>query len=117
MNWIILLFFFEQMALAQVKSPVLEPLADIISDDYEAGPFLIYNCEKKHWVCVIEDNYTSCQNQRLADDKKEGVEHSCAPIGKFPTKKSCFQRVLYMTGQNYGDRFCLKQEWKEKGVE
>ncbi len=118
MKWLIIFTFSLQLSFAQERNPpVLDPQEDIISDDYEAGAFLIYNCEKKHWVCVLEDYYKDCQASRLSDEKKEGVYHSCAPIGEFPSKKSCFQRVLYLTSHNYGDRFCVKNEWKEKGVE
>lgn len=118
MKWFILFLLFAQVGLAQEsRAPMMDPQEDIISDEYEAGPFLIYNCEKNHWVCVAQPYYLECQNKRLADDKKHGVYHSCAPIGEFPSKRSCFQRVLYLTSHNYGDRFCVKNQWKEKGVE
>ena len=118
MKWFILLFLFTQVGLAQERAaPIIDPHADIISDEYEAGAFLIFNCEKKHWVCVLETHYKDCQDKRLEEVKKGGVTHSCAPIGQFPSKKSCFQRVLYMTSHNYGDRFCVKTEWKEKGFD
>ena len=106
------------MGFAQERiSAVFDPVSDIISDEYEAGAFLIFNCEKKHWVCVLESYYKECQDKRLDEVNKRGVSHSCAPIGQFPSKKSCFQRVLYLTSHNYGDRFCVKSEWKEKGFE
>jgi hypothetical protein len=89
---------------------------DIIADNYEAGPFLIYDCKEKHWVCVMEPFYKECQNQRLKDENEKSVEHSCAPISEFPTKKSCFQRQLFLTSQHHGNRFCIKDQWKQKNV-
>lgn len=119
MNWLIILIISVQLGLAQERQTALvsDLREDIISDDYQAGAFLIYNCEKKHWVCVLENYYKECQDQRAQDNKNRGTFHTCAPIGKFPSKKSCFQRVLYLTSHNHGDRFCLKDQWKEKGIE
>ena len=116
-SFIIVLIFMQAGFAQERKAPVIDPTADIISDEYEAGPYLIYNCEKKHWVCVLKPYFQECQEKRAEEEKSSGVYHSCAPIGEFPTKKSCFQRTLFMTGHNYGDRFCVKNEWKEKGVE
>ncbi len=92
-----------------------DPVVDIISDNYESGPYLIYDCLEKHWVCVLENYFTRCEEQRGKDlSYSEGPAHSCAPIGKFPNKISCFQRQLFLTTHNYGDRFCIKDNWKQK---
>jgi hypothetical protein len=93
-----------------------DPQKDIISDDYTAGRFLIYNCEELRWVCVTESLFSSCHENRRSDSSKK-PSHSCAPIGEFPTKESCFQRQLFMVSQNHGKRFCVRDDWKEKNVE
>jgi hypothetical protein len=93
-----------------------DPLVDIISENYEAGPFLIYDCVEGHWVCVLESYYRTCESQRAEDQLAKKLDLRCAPIGEFPTKKSCFQRQLYLTGQNQGTRFCIGDEWKQKEV-
>lgn len=94
-----------------------DPRTDIISDKYEAGPYLIYDCQDKHWVCVMEPFYKECEEKRSRDlASADTVYHSCAPIGVFPTKKSCFQRQLFMTTHNHGKRFCIKDSWKSKAV-
>lgn len=93
-----------------------DPVTDIIADNYEAGPFLIYDCDQKHWVCVLESYYKDCQEKRHRDAEHGTFYHSCAPIGKFPTKKSCFQRILFLTTHHHGTRFCIKDEWKTKAV-
>ena len=98
----------------QVKTGY-DPVTDIISENYETGAFLIYDCAEKHWVCVLETYYLSCEERRKMDEKNsEEIFHSCAPIGKFPNKFSCFQRQLFLTTQNHGDRFCIKDSWKLK---
>lgn len=94
-----------------------DPRTDIISENYEAGPYLIYDCKEKHWVCVMESFYKECKEKRSRDiASTNDVYHSCAPIGLFPTKKSCFQRQLFMVTHNHGSRFCVKDKWKSKAV-
>lgn len=94
-----------------------DPRTDIISENYEAGPYLIYDCKEKHWVCVMEPFFKECEEKRSRDLASEDeVYHSCAPVGKFPTKKSCFQRQLFMTTHNHGKRFCVKDSWKSKSI-
>ena len=94
-----------------------DPRTDIIAENYEAGPYLIYDCQEKHWVCVMETFYKECEQKRSRDlASTDNVYHSCAPIGVFPTKKSCFQRQLFMTTHNHGKRFCIKDDWKSKNV-
>jgi hypothetical protein len=92
-----------------------DPKTDIIADNYDAGAFLIYDCKEKHWTCVTEEFYTECKEKRSRDlASLEDTKHSCAPIGSFPTKRSCFQRQLFLTTHNHGERFCVKDEWKSK---
>ncbi len=93
-----------------------DPKVDIIADNYEAGPFLIYNCEEKHWVCVTLPYFKECEEKRFKETVRPATHHSCAAVGEFPTKKSCFQRQLFMTTHQHGSRFCIKDEWKGKAV-
>ncbi len=114
--FIFFIFLFNANADDQLQVKLTyDPVVDAISDKYEAGPYLIYDCLKKHWVCVLEPYYTACEDQRkndLAFIEESG--HSCAPLGKFPNKISCFQRQLFLATHNHGDRFCIKDEWKQK---
>ncbi|MFP5385656.1 MAG: hypothetical protein ACLGHN_06220 [Bacteriovoracia bacterium] len=119
----ILFFFLFFLAADSTRAEDYGPLddegtfQDIISEEYEAGPFLIYDCKDKHWVCVQPSYYENCKTLRKNDlAQREGLYHTCAPVGKFPTKKSCFQRQLFLTTHNHGNRFCIKDKWKEKNV-
>lgn len=94
-----------------------DPVTDVISEEYMAGPYLMYDCKEGHWVCVLESYYQECQEKRGRELASSSETHSCAPIGVFPTKKSCFQRQLYMTSHNYGKRFCMKDSWKQKNLD
>ncbi|MFL5784161.1 MAG: hypothetical protein ACJ76H_06100, partial [Bacteriovoracaceae bacterium] len=87
------------------------------SDKYLAGAFLMYDCEEGHWVCVLEEDYKACEKKRNEESLKMTKDLSCAPIGQFPTKRSCFQRVLYLAGQAHGHRFCLLDQLKKTDLE
>ncbi|MES2525763.1 MAG: hypothetical protein V4598_01695 [Bdellovibrionota bacterium] len=97
--------------------PDFEMKTDNISDKYFAGAFLIYDCEEKHWVCVLEENYRYCEEQRKESVQKKERQLPCAPIGEFPTKRSCFQRELFLAGHAHGNRFCLLDEIKKEELE
>jgi hypothetical protein len=93
-----------------------DPKVDIISDKYEAGEFLIYDCEDQHWTCVRESFFKDCQSIREEDSLNKKVFSRCAPVGEFPTKKSCFQRQLFMVSHNHGASFCHLGEWQAKEI-
>lgn len=90
---------------------------DNISEKYVAGAFLIFDCEENHWVCVLKEYYDVCDEKRAKSKIGREKYLPCAPIGEFPTKKSCFQRQLYLTGQAHGSRFCLLDELKKEELE
>lgn len=93
-----------------------DPRVDVIAENYEAGPYLIYDCEERHWTCVLESYYKECEEKRAQDIHDKKVKLRCAPVGVLPTKKSCFQRQLFLTGQNQGIRFCIGEDWKQKEI-
>ncbi len=95
-----------------------DPKTDIISDKYEAGAFLIYDCEDKHWVCVGKTFFDECiENRKLDLETGASPLYRCAPVGEFPTKKSCFQRQLFLTSNHHGAQFCVKEKWKNKAID
>jgi len=94
-----------------------DPAVDDISEKYEAGAYLIYDCEEKHWVCVLGPYFKTCREKREKDEVSDSYLYTCAPIGEFPNKKSCFQRQLFLSTHNYGPRFCIKDYWKTKALD
>lgn len=117
----LMLFYFllMNMTLADSGEKVLngyDPKVDIISEDYEAGPFLIYDCVQNHWTCVLESYYKECEKKRSEDLHFKKERMSCAPVGELPNKKSCFQRQLFLVSQNVGYRFCIGPVWQQKEI-
>ena len=94
-----------------------DPKVDIISEEYEAGPFLIYDCAQKHWTCVLESYYKDCEKKRAEDIHEKKVVMTCAPVAILPNKKSCFQKQLFLVSQNAGTRFCVGEDWKQKEID
>jgi hypothetical protein len=93
-----------------------DPTVDIIADNYEAGAYLIYDCVEEHWTCVTEPFFKECEKKRDKDILDNLELSRCAPLGLFPTKKSCFQRQLYLTGHKHATRFCVLPEWQQKDI-
>lgn len=115
-NLIFLIMLFACSAWAQTEEP-FNPMEDLLSDKYEAGLHLMYDCKDGHWVCVSKSFYKECEESRAQGLAKKDVRLNCAPIGAMASKKACYQRVLYLTTHNHGHRFCINDEWKEKAYE
>lgn len=121
MKAIFFLLLLSALALAEEGDPSIpkdfEMSKDKISEKYLAGAFLIYDCEEKHWVCVLKEDSDICKERREKAISTGEKNLPCAPIGEFPTKKSCFQRQLYLIGQAHGFRFCLLDQFKKEELE
>ena len=120
MKLIFLSLFLLATAFAVEEIPLpadFEMKNDNISEKYLAGAFLIYDCEEKHWVCVLQEDYKACESKRKVSADKKERNLPCAPIGEFPSKRSCFQRQLYLSGHAHGYRFCLLDEIKKEELE
>lgn len=87
-----------------------------ISEDYNSGSYLIYNCLDQYWVCVTEEEFNRCHKEREKEIVNSRPRSSCAPVKKFLTNRSCFERQLYLVSQNYGDRICVLDEWRLKEI-
>lgn len=94
-----------------------DPKVDIISEKYDAGPFLIYDCEDKHFVCVMAEYNKDCEEKRAQAAHEKKLDMGCAPIAELPNKKSCFQQQLFLISQNHGTRFCTGPDWKTKEIQ
>lgn len=89
---------------------------DIISRDYVTGPYLIYNCERKHWVCVLEEYFEDCKEMRAEDERFNRPQARCAPVGEFDVKFSCFQEQLRLVSNVDPTKLCILESWKKKNI-
>lgn len=93
-----------------------DPRNDVISDDYIAGPFLIYNCKKGHWACVLEEYYTSCKEERAQDERENRTTSGCAPVAEFDVKFRCYQEQLRLVSNVDPAKLCVLTGWKEHSI-
>lgn len=94
-----------------------DPKVDMISEDYEAGPYLIYDCDQKHYVCVLESYFKECEEKHQKDLDLNKKNVSCTPISVHLNKKSCFQKQLLVVSRNHGTRACIARDWKQKEID
>lgn len=117
MKIILMLMLLPQIVLAEGDLTVSKS-ADIKDSLEEGGSWLIYYCAEKHWGCVSEEAFQECRQQQEKDDfNPERELSSCVPLAELPSKRGCEQRVQYLTTHNYGARFCIKDQWKNKAID
>ncbi len=93
-----------------------DPLTDVISEDLEAGPYLIYDCVENRWACVREVHFNECKEKRKIHTGDLDRRYRCSPIGSFSGKKSCFQRQAFLVSQAVGDRSCNRPRIEKQTV-
>jgi hypothetical protein len=65
-----------------------------ISPFYRRGRFLIYDCEKGHFACVIRENFDECKKRRKKAIIWGKVKLPCAPLKTFKVRKEC-EKIHY----------------------
>ena len=73
------------------QEPIYEKPNKVISSRYIAGPYLIYQCENKHFACISLLNYQECEEARETSIKRKESRLSCAPLRKFENPNKCLQ--------------------------
>ncbi len=73
---------------------------------YQAGAFLIYDCEGEYYACVDQDGSEKCRENRDASIKKKEKRYSCSPLKKFEDKKTCLQKNYEVIESLALKRFC-----------
>ena len=85
-----------------------------LNEFYERGPFLVYDCVVKHWVCTRDLEFNRCKEQKkeaLLDFK---AKLPCVEFSKYKTEKLCQKEQQRVTNNFFGDRFCMHPEEKLK---
>ena len=73
---------------------------------YNAGEYLIYDCERRNYACVnMEGNANCIEERNFAIETKES-SYPCAPLAKFSDKKSCVLKNYKIVDINALRRFC-----------
>ena len=77
-----------------------------ISQLYQKGAVLLYDCRSSHWVCTGELEMNRCfREKRKAFLDKERV-YPCAFIHKFKTEKECYAKQQVFVNRSIIHDFC-----------
>ena len=114
MKWI---FVFSLFCLLIPAFAQMEFAGDSIqvSNEYYSGPNLIYDCLKKSYICVDDDNAKECQQNRDKAKKEFKTNLSCAVFKRFETIKKCQAYQQVKVNNPEGKRYCVHAE-KNKGT-
>ena len=85
-----------------------------ISKDFLKGPYLIYNCEHKHYMCVNQLGFKTCQVRMEQSIRDEYDLKRCLPIKKFSSQKDCFEKGQYkLAPKSKIFRYCKIEKKKD----
>lgn len=80
-----------------------------LSERYQRGSYLVYDCASRHWVCTAKDEYQRCERERAEAKQNRQGNLVCGHFRKFDTIEQCQQKQRHMTDFNSSDRFCLSR--------
>lgn len=93
------------------STSVFAQQADYPMDErYKAGDNLIYDCARKHYVCVNKDGWEKCQNAREISMEKMQKEYACAPLKQFSENEKCVLKNYQVEESNAWKRFCFPKK-------
>lgn len=78
-----------------------------IDDHYKAGNNLIYECARKHYVCVNNDGWEKCTAAREYSIERKEKVYLCAPLKKYDEKTKCVVKNYQVVEKNVWKRFCF----------
>ena len=87
-----------------------------LSARYQRGPFLIYDCDSRHWVCAGKAERDRCQNWRQEGLAKREKRLACAFFVSFDSEKACQKKQLQMIENAGAHRFCLHPEARKREI-
>ncbi|MDO9181697.1 MAG: hypothetical protein Q7U04_04775 [Bacteriovorax sp.] len=73
---------------------------------YNAGEYLIYDCERKHFACVNATGNDNCVEERRYALVTKAAVYPCAPLKKFKNKKECVENNYKIVELDAPKRFC-----------
>ena len=77
---------------------------------YVRGPYLVYDCTTKHWVCTGELEYNRCVVQREEAILDLTYNLPCAVFDMYHKRKDCHDAQINLTNTARFERFCLNTD-------
>lgn len=104
---ILSLFYLVHVSANERKESGSRFRSEWISEKYKSGPFLIYNCEDLYFVCVDEDAFLSCKEERDKARHRRDFRLPCAPLKEFDHFDLCVVAQYEKMAQKRAMHFCL----------
>lgn len=80
---------------------------------YKRGPYLVYDCNTRHWVCTRELEYNRCRIQRKEALLDFEDVLPCATFDIFDKRQDCWQRQQELTDVAKYEQFCMHPSKEE----
>lgn len=106
MNLVLILFLSTNLFATREDYP--------INAQYRGGPNLIYNCNKKLFVCASNVAKEDCEEERKAGMDLKVENYPCAVLKTFTTKKECLEKNYEYVNVNALKKYCRKKRESEK---
>lgn len=84
----------------------------IMSWKYRRGANLIYDCRKRHFACVNNDNFERCKEERAESFRLNRSVLSCAPLKTFEYIGSCEDEQKKLVDKIPNKKFCVNHRKK-----
>ena len=80
---------------------------DTLSDEWFAGPALVYDCEAQHWVCASPFDHADCARTREEELRRGKHLLTCVPATTYESGKQCQVELARLVAQGAYPRLCL----------
>jgi len=84
-----------------------------MSDLYQKGAYLVYDCERLHWVCTGAEEFNQCAKRRKEAMILKDENLSCAYFAPYSSRSACHKKQIEMTNRGTYPRFCLHPEMRK----
>ncbi len=83
-----------------------------ISWKYRRGANLIYDCRKRHFACVNNENFEECKEARNESFRLNRSVLSCAPLKTFEDIGTCENQQKQLVENAPSKKFCVNHRKK-----
>ena len=108
---ILLLFLIAFLSQINAQDEDLRPhISFQMTDGYSSGPFLIYDCNKRSFICVDELNFNECRSERKFAIQQRYFNLPCAPLKEFKHYNYCVDQQYELVHNISRRDFCFANE-------
>lgn len=88
----------------------------LLSDKYYSGPYLVYDCQDKHWVCTDKEAVESCNAARKRALERKGITMPCFVVKEYKKYKGCLKSNKKMINQIGDTKYCYHPDYLQRVI-